>query len=294
MAACLRAGAKACFTSGMRFPCAVAVLGSCLWTACADDAGNAAPFIDSDAGTPRDAGAQHDSDAGEAVSFARDVQPIFARCVICHHPGGVIGVDLTHPFDSEKGIVGRRNSWAVEGHPSKYPYDVKPGSPDESFLIYKVSADPDPATFDVENNGDPMPTQVDRVTADELADVKQWISDGAKNDDFFNTKVAPVFGTAITLGSKVGKCTLCHYPDSSTGLNILAPFDDQVGLVNAKSLLSSKRRVLPGSPDDSFLVEKIAQDKPSAGEAMPLHYARLDASEVDTLRRWIADGAPNN
>jgi hypothetical protein len=238
-----------------------------------------------------DAGERADEDAGSSVSFTRDVQPIFARCVICHHPGGVIGVDLVHPFDPDHGIVGRQNSWFAEGHPSKYELDVKPGSPDESFLIYKISANPDPKTFDIENNGDPMPTQVDRVTADELANIEQWITDGAQNNDFFASKVAPIFGTAITLGSKVGKCTLCHYPGSSTGLDILSPFDAETGLVNAPSLFSSKARVVPGSPDDSFLVEKLRDEKPSGGQAMPLHYARLSASEIDVLRQWIADGA---
>jgi hypothetical protein len=39
------------------------------------------------------------------------------------------------------------------------------------------------------------------------------------------------------------------------------------------------------------LVEKIEAAMPSAGAAMPLHYERLNTTEVEILRRWIAQGA---
>jgi hypothetical protein len=225
------------------------------------------------------------------VSYARDVAPILQRCVLCHHPGNITGYDLVNPFDPVHGIVGRSNDWHTEGHNSPLELVVKPGSPDESFLIYKVAADPDPLAFDPENNGDPMPPQIARVTTDELANVKQWIADGAHDDAFFSDSVAPIFGTDITLGRREGKCTLCHYPSSQTGLNILAPFDATLGLVGVRSLLSVKPRVQPGSPENSFLVEKIEAAMPSAGAAMPLHYERLNTTEVEILRRWIAQGA---
>lgn len=227
------------------------------------------------------------------MSYAKDVRPIFANCVICHRKGGTIVPDLTNPFDSERGLINRPNEWAVQ-HDSKYETLVKPGDPDESFLIYKVSSDPDPQKFDSTNNGSPMPLQVPRVTAAELADIKKWITDGAKNDSFFTDKVAPIFGTTITQGSKTGKCTFCHYPGSSTGLNVLDAFSNETGLVGADSVGSTKLRVAPGSPDDSFLVEKIEEAKPSVGDQMPLHYPRLTSGQVDKLRRWIEQGAKDN
>lgn len=230
-------------------------------------------------------------DASTHVSYARDVQPIFARCVICHHEGGIVDLDLTHPFDPEHGVVGRKNSWA-EVHESPFELVVKPGDPDASFLIYKVEQNPE--EFDPANNGDPMPMQVPRVTEGELADIRQWIRDGAKDDAFFSDKVATVLGSEITLGRKRGKCTLCHYPGSSTGLDILAVFDASKGLVGAKSLFSKKLRVAPGAPDDSFLVEKLEQAQPSGGQQMPLHYERLSQDDVDTLQAWIEQGAKDD
>lgn len=272
-------------------------------TACGDDAAPADPTeIDAgmlDASMPVDGmpadgmpadGMPADGDAGKPVSYQDDVSPIFQRCVICHRANSIIDLDLANPFDSKSGIINRTNTWAVE-HESEYDVVVRPGKPDESFLIYKVEEDPNPATFDVTNNGDPMPLQIPRVTASELADIKQWIRDGAKNDAFFTDRVATVLGSEVTLGRRRGKCTYCHYPGSSTGLDITAPFDTQKGLVGAESFLSDKLRVKAGSPDESFLVEKIEQANPSAGAQMPLHPARLTDGEVDILRRWIAQGA---
>lgn len=237
--------------------------------------------------------AMPEMDASTRVRYANDVRPIFQRCVICHRAKGIIDLDLTNPFDVMYGIINRSNSWA-EAHESPFDVVVKPGSPNDSFLIYKVEADPDPAQFDVTNNGDPMPMHIPRVTAAELADIKQWILAGASNDAFFSEKVAPIFGTEIALGRKRGKCTFCHYPGSSTGLDILAVFDSTTGLVGADSVLSTKLRVAPGSPDQSFLVEKIEQANPSAGAQMPLHHERLSASEVGILRRWIEQGATSD
>jgi mono/diheme cytochrome c family protein len=230
---------------------------------------------------------------GKHVSFAKEVAPIFQRCVICHHPGGILNPEFDDPFDPTHGLINVATDWH-ENDASPLKVVVKPGSPDESFLLYKVAADPDPDTFDVEHNGDPMPRQIPRVTDAELATIKRWISDGAKNDAFFTDNVAPIFGSEITLGRKRGKCTYCHYPNSPTGLNILAVFDGKTGLVGADSTLSTKLRVAPGAPDDSFLVEKLEQAMPSGGAQMPLQPERLSAAEVETLRTWIAQGAENN
>jgi hypothetical protein len=64
--------------------------------------------------------------------------------------------------------------------------------------------------------------------------------------------------------------------------------------VGVRSILSAKPRVMPGSPETSFLVEKIAEAMPSGGAAMPLHYDRLTSTEVEVLRDWIAEGALDN
>jgi hypothetical protein len=41
------------------------------------------------------------------------------------------------------------------------------------------------------------------------------------------------------------------------------------------------------------LIEKL-RPNPTVGAQMPLNYPRLSDTEVDTLRRWIDEGAKNN
>lgn len=233
-------------------------------------------------------------DAGQAttVSYARDLKPLFiSRCRICHNAGTNLGYDLDDPFDGALGMFKQINSWTAD-HDSPLEFLVVPGEPDQSFMVFKLERDA--TTIDPANNGSPMPLDVPRVTPGELADIKTWITDGASDDAFFRDNVAPVFGTAQSLGSKGGKCTLCHYPGNVTGLDVLAVFDAATGLVGVPSTLSDKPRVDPGDPDNSFLVEKIESATPSRGQQMPLHYPRFSNAELALLRTWIAEGAQNN
>lgn len=258
---------------------------------CSDSTEDPSPDASAPDQRDDDAGIAGGDDAGtsRAVSFARDLQPLFnQRCVFCHYTG--TGFDLSRPFDPDEGLIGLKNGWYVE-HDSPYEFVVVPGDPDNSFLVYKLAASPDPVDFDVTNNGEPMPYRIPRLTADELMWVRQWVEDGAENDAFFKEKVAPIFGTEITLGRKRGKCTLCHYPDSPTGLSVLDVFDPESGLVGVDANLSTKLRVDPGNPDNSFLIEKLEEAEPSAGAQMPLHPPRFSEAEVAMVRTWISDGA---
>lgn len=225
---------------------------------------------------------QFPADAGE-VSYAEDIQPIFdALCVDCHWPGAPIDYNLVDPFDPDNGIIGRENSWGA-------PQDVivDPGDPDNSFLVAKV-ADPD---LDYDTSGAPMPMLIDRLTADEMAAVEQWISDGAQDDAFFNDEVAPIFGTELTLRRQSGKCTFCHYPGVDNGLSVLDVFDPEEGMVGVESQYGGLI-VDPGNPEDSVLMQKLESPGPAA--QMPLHPRRLTDDEVRLIVAWIAQGAQNN
>ena len=228
------------------------------------------------------------------VSFEREVKPLLAaRCAICHYEGSQVLPYLDDPLDPDTGLINFENTW-FPGHDSDYEVVVRPGKPDESFLIYKVEANPDPAVFDPANNGSPMPLQVPVLSAAELGAVRKWITDGAQNDSFFKEEVAPIFGTQPVITGAGGKCTYCHYDGSPTGLSVIDVFDPVSGLVGVDSVLSTKLRVKPGAPDESFLVEKLEEETPSAGGRMPLHYPRLSEAEVARLRTWIAEGAQDN
>lgn len=233
--------------------------------------------------TPDAAG---DGAAPAGVSYARDIRPMFvAVCNDCHHPTSAIGYDFTNPFDPQKGIIGRANSWASQG--SMYPKIVDPGNAAASSIVAKVSR----TDLDAHVDGSPMPFEVPRLTPAEVDSVRQWIASGANNDALFTENVAPILGTQITLGRASGKCTWCHYPGSPNGLNVLAPFDERQGLVNRNSIYGGKV-VAPGDPDASSLMKKLTGT--SAGPQMPLHHPRLSAGQVQRLRDWIDAGAQNN
>lgn len=53
-------------------------------------------------------------------------------------------------------------------------------------------------------------------------------------------------------------------------------------------------RIEPGAPDASYLVKKVQGDPDIVGQQMPLGGTPLSAAQIDLLREWIADGAPEN
>ena len=221
-----------------------------------------------------------------AVSFARDIKPIFAaHCNDCHHPASATDYDFTNPFDPQKGIIGRPNTWAPNG--AKETKVVDPGNVTNSSLITKVSRE----DLDVHVDGNPMPYHLPYLTTAEVDAVRQWITDGAKNDAFFAASVAPIFGTQVTLRREAGRCTYCHYPGAPSGMNVLDVFDPAQGMVGRTSRYGGKM-VEPGAPDASSLMKKLTGN--TAGAQMPLHRPRLSSAQVQRLRDWISAGARND
>jgi hypothetical protein len=85
----------------------------------------------------------------------------------------------------------------------------------------------------------------------------------------------------------------CHAANGSPagGLSLAGSTFEK--LVNVKStLVPQKQRVVPFDPDQSFLYEKISQDKPSAGMRMPPGQP-LAEDEIAMIRAWIVAGAEN-
>lgn len=225
--------------------------------------------------------------APQPVSYAAEVRPIFAsKCVACHFEGSPTHLNLVDPFDVNEGLINRANSWSEAQHLVL----VVPGKPEESALIDKIDAS---IALDPKKDGDKMPFFVAEVTDAERADVRQWISDGANDDAFFRSNVAPMFGNAANLGRAIGKCSYCHSAISPNSPDVVNPFGPR-GLVDVNSNFGGKR-VAPGAPDDSSLVKKLAVEVPTnLGRRMPLNYDALTADEVATVRQWILEGAQNN
>jgi hypothetical protein len=90
----------------------------------------------------------------------------------------------------------------------------------------------------------------------------------------FNRDVRPILAE---------NCYLCHGPDKGRRKKGLRLDDRDVAV--------QKGAIVPGKPDDSALVSRILAE--DASERMPPEetHKTLSATEKDTLKRWIAEGA---
>ena len=92
------------------------------------------------------------------------------------------------------------------------------------------------------------------------------------------------------------RCASCHSGAGSTSgipdmdlRNADAAFNT---LVNVTSFQDGNFvRVVPGQPDDSYLVHKVEGNATVGGRMPPLPAAALDAAEISAIRQWITDGA---
>jgi len=79
------------------------------------------------------------------------------------------------------------------------------------------------------------------------------------------------------------RCFACHGPDTQEGGLRL-----DSGEPTQAELASGSRAIVPGDPAASELLARITSDDPDL--RMPPEGPRLTATQVDTLRRWIAEG----
>jgi hypothetical protein len=230
------------------------------------------------------------------------------------------------------GLANALNQWKVRDPSLAVPdYDVKPGAPDDSFLIYKISdpqlellpPDPDGAQGpEVGAAGAHMPLSVTRLSEDEMELLEDWVTAGAPNGPFmdggdrltpqvrlpqmrnFAADIQPIFGVEAQLNADHGvcratsgscaHCVYCHYAGSPNPLDLSDPFGPN-GLVNVNSVIRpALKRVSPGNPSTSVLILKVRQTQPTTAEygaQMPYSYLPLTQDQVDLVRQWILDGA---
>jgi hypothetical protein len=96
----------------------------------------------------------------------------------------------------------------------------------------------------------------------------------------FNREIRPILA---------GRCYKCHGPDNATreaGLRL----DTAAGA--AAALESGTHGIVPGAPEKSGVVERVASTDPDLRMPPPSEGPPLSADEVNLLKRWIAAGAP--
>ena len=60
---------------------------------------------------------------------------------------------------------------------------------------------------------------------------------------------------------------------------------------NEAARAKGKLRVVPGHPEQSFLIDKLAGPGPDEGRLMPDGTAGLAAAQLEAIRLWIQRGA---
>ena len=110
----------------------------------------------------------------------------------------------------------------------------------------------------------------------------------------FSSIQRDIFNSTDSAGRRA--CTSCHTgPQASVGLN-LSDATAYAALVNVPSSRKPGAiRVIPGDPDNSYLIQKIEGAPGIVGERMPRTAGPfLTPNQVTIIRRWIELGAPNN
>ena len=113
-----------------------------------------------------------DARAAEPPSFKRDVAPILKqRCAPCHLTGEEPGGMALHPGAAHRSLVGV----AALGAPMQR---VKPGSPDESYIVHKLQG----THLDVGGSGLRMPMDGAPLSEQQIELIRAWIKAGAADD----------------------------------------------------------------------------------------------------------------
>jgi hypothetical protein len=102
----------------------------------------------------------------------------------------------------------------------------------------------------------------------------------------FKSDIVPLLAT---------RCATCHLTGAEAGNMSLVPDKALATLVGVKSVEApSLVRVVPGKPDDSYLIMKLEDthiEKGGSGAQMPFGAPPLSPDNIAKLRQWISEGA---
>ena len=158
---------------------------------------------------------------------------------------------------------------------------VVPGSPTDSRLIQRIADGSMPPESDE--------VRLPRISEVELSILRTWIAGGAPNfpdEDPENLPAPVVWDSELAREVKrifVTRCYECHKFDVAQG---------GIKILNHRLLLTVRKVVVPGQPDESELFRLISAAEDDASLMPPLPQKRLPATEVEAVRRWILAGAP--
>lgn len=126
------------------------------------------------------------------------------------------------------------------------------------------------------------------------AAVRQWIADGARNDEYFRKNVLPLFRKKNAFAPNTPACTTCHMsnkePPSFHELDLTSYNGIMLGADSvAKGVANATKIVIPGKPEESSLLQHLVEDRMPPGIAPT---ESRDHPNTLILMRWIEQGAP--
>jgi hypothetical protein len=161
---------------------------------------------------------------------------------------------------------------------------IVPGKPKESDIVKRLQHNRMPL-------GVPFfhPVDTDSINA-----VKKWIDDGAKNDEFFQKQVLPLFSKADAFGGSAA-CVECHNsfrdPPSFNEVNMSshdAIMKGAFSTTNGKKGKPGNPIVVPHNSEESPLYQRLTRNRMPPG-INPGQVA--DHPNTLLLSRWIEQGA---
>lgn len=93
------------------------------------------------------------------------------------------------------------------------------------------------------------------------------------------------------------QCATCHMTGGEPGNMKLYPTAAYDSIVGAESVTTGATLVVPGEPENSYLLHKIKGthlEQGGAGARMPFAQRPLPEEVVKQIEQWIAQGALNN
>jgi len=198
--------------------------------------------------------------SSQGIQFEDSVAAIFEEhCVECHSPGEREGgLDLS----SAAGVVQGGDTGPV----------FVAAAPHKSHLLELVS------------RGE-MPKDRPRLAASQVKQIQAWIADGAQ---FRNPpQLAAQVHQHDVLPIMLLRCTACHGSTLKQGeLDLRTPLAMRQGGKSGPAFQA-------GDPDGSLMIQRIDTEAcPPQDLLLKYFVKRPTENERETLRQWIADGAP--
>jgi hypothetical protein len=209
------------------------------------------------------------SAAGDTVSYNNQIGPILSEhCFHCHGPDSAARKPKKHPLRLD------REEFAYELRDDGKPVMIK-GDPGASELVRRITA----------TNDDVMPPAVEQkpLKPDEIALLKQWISQGGKYEKHWSL-IPPVKPAVPADGAKWARNPVDNFVARKLAQNGLAP-NPQAQNARLFRRLSFDLTGLPPSPRDVEEFVRSGSDK--AYERAVDQMLASDASAEHFTRLWL-------